>query len=74
MSGKISVAVTREWLAKVISQTDHGPDVPEDVGIVGIAYNADQDLYEVVLESDGIDHVSEGGQLPHSDNVLGGND
>lgn len=63
-TGKFKVEVTREWIADALRQSYDSEEVPEDAFVVGLEYNANRDLYEVVLGSESVPRVLEGSVVP----------
>jgi len=62
MTGKVTVEFTREWLTAALKHENE--DIPDDATIGHVVYNPDRDMNTVVVESDELPTVNEGGHIP----------
>jgi len=63
MSGKVKAEFTREWLTAALVESEETPGSITEGSIVGVSYNADRDLFEVVIESEDAPPVDEGAKV-----------
>jgi len=62
MVGKAKMEVSRQFILHAIREMSQ-PEVPEDATLVGVEFNAERDIYTLVVESESYPETLEGERL-----------